>query len=68
MAYDIKYNLLDKRGDVVGSATGVFEAAAHQALGEQRLFSFVGRCGSSARLAYVNAYDNTGDGNSQPDF
>ncbi|MFF7966785.1 hypothetical protein ACFZC3_15635 [Streptomyces sp. NPDC007903] len=67
MAYDIKYDLVSKDGKVVGSAGGVFETAAHQILGDERLFDTLGRCGTTARLAYVNAYDNSGE-DAQPAF
>jgi len=68
LAYDIKYNLVDKNGKVVGSAGGVFEVASHGVVGDTRLFDISGRCGAKARLAYVNAYVFEGHGNDQPSF
>ncbi|GHA01371.1 hypothetical protein ACFOOM_12210 [Streptomyces echinoruber] len=68
VAYDIKYNLVDAHGKTVGSASGVFSLAAHQALGDTRLFNTTGHCGTIARLAYVNAYNNDGHGDEQPSF
>ncbi|MFG3283430.1 hypothetical protein [Streptomyces sp. NPDC048111] len=68
MAYDIRYEFLDARGTTIGSAYGVFSVSAHQVLGEQALFGSTGSCGARFRLAYVNAYDSSGDGVSQPHF
>ncbi|MGW7610965.1 hypothetical protein ACWGKW_27565 [Streptomyces sp. NPDC054766] len=68
MAYDIRYEFLDTKGEVVGSAEGVFSVAAHQLLGDEGLYGDSGHCGPKLRLVYVNAYDNTGDGADQPDF
>ncbi|MGW2613037.1 hypothetical protein ACWC4A_53665 [Streptomyces mirabilis] len=68
MAYDIRYEFFDRNGKAVGSVEGVFSATAHQVLGDEALYSASGRCGTSFRLAYVNAYDNTGDGVDQPHF
>ncbi|MGW3099677.1 hypothetical protein ACWDCC_40265 [Streptomyces sp. NPDC001102] len=68
MAYDIRYEFLDKKGKVTGSVEGVFSVAAHQLLGGEALYSAGGRCGSSLRLVYVNAYDDTSDGVDQPHF
>ena len=64
MAYDIRYEFLDKNGKVTGSMDGVFSVAAHQLLGDEALYSAGGRCGSSLRLAY----DDTNDGADQPHF
>ncbi|MCX4427100.1 hypothetical protein [Streptomyces mirabilis] len=41
---------------------------AHQLLGDEALYSAGGRCGTSFRLAYVNAYDDRSDGVDQPHF
>ncbi len=68
MAYDIRYEFLDTAGKVVGSAEGVFTLSAHQLLGDKALTGDSGRCGPRFRLAYINAYDRTGDGADQPDF
>jgi hypothetical protein len=68
MAYDIRYEFFDKNGKAVGSVEGVFSAAAHQLLGDEALYSAGGRCGTSFRLAYVNAYDDTSEGVDQPHF
>ncbi len=68
LAYDIKYNLVDKSGKVVGSAGGVFTIEPHGVVGDTRLFDISGRCGSKARLAYVNAYVFEGHGGDQPSF
>ncbi|WP_328551199.1 hypothetical protein [Streptomyces sp. NBC_00358] len=68
MAYDIRYEFLDTKGKVVGSAEGVFSVAAHQLLGDEGLYGDSGHCGPKVRLVSVNAYDNTGDGADQPDF
>ncbi|WP_377271897.1 hypothetical protein [Peterkaempfera sp. SMS 1(5)a] len=66
VAYDIKYNVLDQHGRVVGSAEGVFELAPSQTLANQPLFVTTGTCGHRARLAMVNAY--VADGSGQPSF
>ncbi|MFJ2610046.1 hypothetical protein ACIO13_34550 [Streptomyces sp. NPDC087425] len=68
MAYDIRYDFLDKSGKVVGSAEGVFSVAAHQLLGDEALYSAGGECGPRIRLAYINAYDNTSEGADEPHF
>ncbi|MFD9285696.1 hypothetical protein ACFWD7_52525 [Streptomyces mirabilis] len=68
MAYDIRYEFFDKDGKTVGSVKGVFSAAAHQLLGDETLYSAGGRCGTSFRLTYVNAYDVTSEGVDQPHF
>ncbi|WP_406117613.1 hypothetical protein [Streptomyces sp. NBC_00989] len=68
MAYDIRYEFLDSSGKVVGSAEGVFAVAAHQLLGDEGLYGDTGRCGPTFRLAYINAYDSTGDGAGRPHF
>ncbi|MFD7342201.1 hypothetical protein ACFV98_40525 [Streptomyces violascens] len=68
MAYDIRYEFLDERGRTIGTAYGVFSASANQVLGDQALFGSTGSCGARFRLAYVNAYESSGDGPSQPHF
>ncbi|OIJ63432.1 hypothetical protein WN71_034300 [Streptomyces mangrovisoli] len=68
MAYDIRYEFLDTKGKVVGSAEGVFSVAAHQVLGDEGLYGDSGHCGPKLRLVYVNAYDDTDDGADQPHF
>ncbi|AVH57511.1 MULTISPECIES: hypothetical protein [Streptomyces] len=62
MAYDIRYDFLDKSGKVVGSAGCVFSVTAHQLLGDEALYSASGKCRPKFRLVYINAYDNTSAG------
>ncbi|MEU1536028.1 hypothetical protein [Streptomyces fagopyri] len=68
MAYDIRYEFLDENGRVVGSTEGVFTLSAHQLIGDETLWGDTGRCGPRMRLAYINAYDSSGDGADQPTF
>lgn len=68
MAYDIKYDFVDAHGKTIGSAGGVFTVEAHGIIGDTRLFDTAGRCSTKARLAYVNAYDDSKDGADQPTF
>ncbi|MFC9529015.1 hypothetical protein ACFT38_00435 [Streptomyces sp. NPDC056975] len=68
MAYDIRYEFLGTSGRAVGSAEGVFTLSAHQVLGDQELYSAGGKCGPTMRLAFIKAYDSTGDGADQPTF
>ena len=68
MAYDIKYSVVDAHGQPTGSARGVFTLSAHQVLADTRLFDTTGHCGTHARLAYVNAYNDDGHGDEQPSF
>lgn len=44
------------------------DAGARAGLGDEALYSAGGRCGTSFRLAYVNAYDDTSEGVDQPHF
>lgn len=69
MAYDITVATYNSSGKRVGSASGIFELTPGQYLPYQWLDGETGSCGVSARLASVNAYDDTNDeANSQPDF
>ncbi|MFE7234661.1 hypothetical protein ACWCRF_27695 [Streptomyces sp. NPDC002405] len=68
MAYGIRYDYLEKQGKVVGHAEGVFSAAPHQVIGDEALHSAGGVCRPKYKFAFINAYDNSGEGADQPHF